>query len=175
MKKEDYFKEIISLFEAEIDPQQQQIADSGSDEMLDDTQPVEELPEEDAPMEEIPEGLDDANYLNIEEPSPSPEKINEAQRLKKVFTLLENLLNYGELFYDSLVNTDLDLLDDTKYESVSLYLQSVKDTTEKIREYLNNVFESDTYERCLYIYILLRTELLTEIKKLRQVLEVNSL
>jgi len=43
----------------------------------------------------------------------------------------------------------------------------------KISNYMINVFSSETYEKVLYAYILFRTELITNIKGLRDILILN--
>ena len=49
----------------------------------------------------------------------------------------------------------------------------IDELVKKINNYLINIFNSETYEKVLYSYILFRTELLTAIKGLRTVLKLN--
>ena len=60
-----------------------------------------------------------------------------------------------------------------QFNKANAYKKSLEKLENKIRNYLENTFKSESYEHVLYAYILFRTELLTAIKSLRDVLKLN--
>lgn len=120
--------------------------------------------------------LEDADYLDTLEMSPEEETIEvpEKQKLKKLFDLFSDLLHYGESLFDSLDNSiDQNLLDDSQVADINSLKNIVLRFNEKIKDYLNNVFLTEEYDRVLYTYILLRTELVAVIKSLNIKLGLN--
>lgn len=195
MNKKDYFSQLISLYEAtnavrpdledqKVYAQQQQIADSGSDindrnvlpqgqQMM--AQPGPEMSPYDNDVQDSV-GLDDAAYLNNYSASndASSTTVSDNQRkLVELFDLLENLLNYSKNFSESIKSIDLTLLNEKDYQTVDKVLDKLNDLSKKLNDYLLNNFEHDAYEKALYAYIIFRTELLTAVKILRDVLKLN--
>lgn len=186
MTKKEYFDQLISLYEATntaiddgaVEPTQEKIVNTGSDIKDNNVDPVANpAGDENLPNDEIDnEGLDDANYLNpnMEQPEPSKDPaVSDTKKLVRLFNLFKNLLTYSEAFYDSLLTIDIDSLDFERLLLTKKYAQSIQTLGEKIRSYLEDNFKNDDYEKALYIYILLRTELLTATRSLREVLELN--
>jgi hypothetical protein len=122
-------------------------------------------------------GLQDAAYLNnnysASNDASSTTVSDNRQKLVELFDLFKKLLDYSENLAESIESTELELLDDKEYSKAADVIAKVKDLSEKIRNYLLNTFEHDAYEKALYAYIMLRTELLTAIKLLRDILKLN--
>ena len=201
MKNDNYFSTLLSLYEAvstdKAAQQQANIADTGSDvqdpnvdpnavnaqEVAQDmnqeqpqqqTAPVEQIPEE-AANEEDPEGLDDASYMSsTSDVTPqAPSDTYNSKKLARLFDLMQNLSLYAETFKDTLETVELGLLDDSDMRDVEKYRTALDDLSTKIKDYLNDVFIGDTYEKALYAYVMFRTELLVAIKQLRKLLKLN--
>ena len=141
---------------------------------------AEEPQQEPAPEEQTQEDnseigdLNDADYLNSNSASDSPSAGYEnPQKLVELFDLFKNLMTYSETFVETLNTVELGLLDAADVNKANAYKKSLEKLEEKIRNYLENTFKSEPYERVLYAYILFRTELLTAIKSLRDVLKLN--
>jgi len=189
MTKKEYFSQLISLYEAtnnvnmDVEDQkiygaQNQIADSGSDVNPNNLGGSATAPEEMAqePDTQDSDGLQDAAYLNNYSASNDASATtvsDNRQKLVELFDLFRNLLDYSEKFAESMESVELELLDDNAYTKAIKVIGKVKDLSEKIRNYLLNTFENDAYEKALYAYIMLRTELLTAIKLLRDILKLN--
>jgi exonuclease VII small subunit len=77
------------------------------------------------------------------------------------------------MYSHTLDSIDVSLLDGIDVASISKYYKIVKDLEEKIRDYLENTIKGEVYEKALYAYIMLRTELLTAIQILRKLLKLN--
>lgn len=173
MDKRKYFTDLISLYEAvgmtgaeEVVPQEE-IADSGED-------VGPENPNE-APVENDNENLDNNLYMNQEDQPQEvdPSLVLKKEKFKKLFELFEDLLNYGTIFSENVKFIDISLLDSDTYKKMRKYSDDIDELVKKINNYLINIFNSETYEKVLYSYILFRTELLTAIKGLRTVLKLN--
>ena len=179
MEKKKYFESLISLYEAvgmtgseEVVPQEN-IADSGSD-VAPEAQNAQAVVEDPNIGED--ENIEDAAYLNPQEQSVPEESISlvmETQKAVKLFELVEDLLSYGKAFYDSLKIVDKGLLDEKSYVSYLKYSNQVESLINKIESYLINIYNSETYERNLYTYILYRTELISIVKELRNILKLQ--
>jgi hypothetical protein len=178
MEKKKYFESLISLYEAvgmtgseEVVPQEN-IADSGSD-VAPEAQNAQAV--EDPNIGED-QDIEDAAYLNPQEqvvPEESISLVMETQKAVKLFELVEDLLSYGKAFYDSLKIVDKGLLDEKSYVSYLKYSNQVESLINKIESYLINIYNSETYERNLYTYILYRTELISIVKELRNILKLQ--
>ena len=196
MDRSMYFQQLLKLYEAtsvsNVDQRQSNIADTGSD--IDDpnVEPksqeqampqegsVEEPQQEPAPEEQPQEDnseigdLNDADYLNSNSASDSPSAGYEnPQKLVELFDLFKNLMTYAETFVETLNTVELGLLDAADVDKANAYKKSLEKLEEKIRNYLENTFQSEPYERVIYAYILFRTELSTAIKSLGDVLKLN--
>jgi len=184
MDKSIYFKNLISLYtssrnndlnEAAVPIPQNKIADSGSD-VNPQNQPATMY--EDGMQSSVPDGNeDDGEMLQQNLPEPPQQldssKTLEKEKFVKLFGFYEDLLNYGKVFSDSLNTIDINLLDADVFSSYQSYNEHVKELVEKIKDYLENVFNNETYEKVLYTYVLYRTEMISIIKNLRKVLKLD--
>ena len=182
MEKKEYFSQLISLFEAvsaeNVDQFQQNIADTGSDVIDPNVDPKSgsEQPEQETSEEQFANSdndLNDAAYLTNSASNDAPVESDNREKLVELFDLMEHLLNYAETFIDTIDSTDIFSLEDTDVLKMERYKNSIVSLSEKIRTYLINVFKNRTYEQNLYVYVMLRSELLTAIKLLRNVLKLN--
>jgi hypothetical protein len=182
MEKREYFKNLVTLFEAS---QKEKDQDKKLSEALPEEKQVvsqEEMNNDDlnsaGNIEEKPE-LDDADYLSYDEMTPglSPiddlAQVSEQKKMVKLFGLYRELLNYSTVFYDSLDIIDMNLLDGEKFRQLKENKRTILEVSEKLRSYITDTFVNEKYERALYVYILLRTELVTVIKLLRESLGLN--
>jgi len=187
MNTKEYFRKLIALYEAA----------NQEEEVLSPAEEVEEQPAAEVPAEEAPEAvgassnsstgdgsgtiedpeLGDANYLSGEESIPAPTNgtadVSEREKLVKIFDLLSELMNYSRTFNETLEGIDLNLLDKEKNEKLNLGKRRLVKVSEKLSHYIKEVFPDEKYEKALYVYILLRTEFVTVIKSLRELLELN--
>lgn len=189
MNTKEYFRRLIALYEA---ANQEAVVPAEAGEQPVEEQPAEEVPAEEAPQAvgsssqgstgdvsgtiEDPE-LGDANYLSGEESVPAPTSgtadVSEKEKLGKLFDLLNELLNYSRTFNETLEGVDLNLLDRDKNEGLNIGKKRIASVSEKLTHYIKEVFPDEKYEKALYVYILLRTELVTAIKSIRELLELN--
>lgn len=125
------------------------------------------------------EGLDDAAYMsNDSQGDPnlmmSPDAaISDKQKLVRLYNYLQNLLDYGKNFKNSLDNIDMDLLDDDQINSIEDYKYKLGNTLDKIRDYIVNVFSTEDSKKILYVLLSLRSELLTVIGGIRKILHLD--
>jgi hypothetical protein len=183
MDKKEYFRKLINLYEAEkkivteapnseqnitpsIIPQTDQLDVSAGD-PSGDSGNIEESP-----------GLDDADYLSAGgaqglSPMDDMIEVSEQKRLVRLFDLFKELMNYSIVFYESLDRININLLDEAKNKQLKEYKNKIFDITEKLKAYIKDSFVNERYEKALYVYILLRTELITIIKLLRESLDLN--
>jgi hypothetical protein len=183
MNRINYFKSLVSLYEsqklteADSDQIAAQEADEGTD--VEQTQePGLALPDQQAGIETAqqlpPAGLEDAGYLQDGTASGLPDALGvepgvaESQRLAKLFELYKKLLEYTENFYDSLENIDIDLLDEKEGKEIARNREKLFSLMEKQKSYMTDVFtKEDKYEKSLYVYVLMRTELTAIIASVR--------
>lgn len=174
-KNNDYFSKVVALYEAagmdgsvdEVVPQEQ-IADDGSDVnpgMSPDTQ-------DDVSGEEDMNG-EDPNMMMQEPAQPDASAIMEKQKFVKLFGLFEDLLNYGTSFLDALKMLDSNLLDGETTEKAKKYTDNIKKLTDKVNEYIKSVLSSEEYTKALYVYVLFRTELVSNIKGFRDICKLT--
>jgi hypothetical protein len=104
---------------------------------------------------------------------PDSSLVLEKQKFVKLYTLYENLLDYSTTFIETLHSVDTNLLSNERFVSMRNYKSNIESLNEKISNYMINVFNNETYEKVLYAYILFRTELITNIKGLRDILILN--
>jgi hypothetical protein len=180
-----YFRSLVSLYEQqkllEQDVEETDLGDEMPEEVVvDDTVSDGVEPDESQIEADSPEGseLDDADYLDEEasEGSPMGEEleVSESQKLAKLFDLFKSLLDYTESFYDSLENIDINLLDEEQNNEISEKKDKLFNLLEKQKSYIKEVFSSEKYEKSLYVYILLRTELMEIIRSIRNALGLDS-
>jgi hypothetical protein len=185
MRRKEYFKELVKLFEEvsdeEVAPasQDQNNVDSGKNvdgNAADQTGKPAASGESDAANSD----LGDADYLSTDgeeqkilPPIGDTAGVPEPKKMAKLFGLFKDLLSYSEIFHESLTNIDMNLLSGEKVESIKKNIDRIDDVIDKVRTYIIDTFPTDKYEKALYIYILLRTELMTIIKLLRESLELN--
>jgi hypothetical protein len=101
------------------------------------------------------------------------ENVMKSQKLLKLHELYSDLLNYCTVFLDSLGNINTNLLELETFKLVRKYTQSVKELADKINNYMINIFSEEEYEKLLYVYVLFRTELVTCVKGIRDILRLN--
>lgn len=181
MDRKDYFKKLIGLYEAatgvmpaqQVDPQAN-IADSGMD--VDPNAQAQAQPNPGQVEGEVPQDMAGTEEVAMPEPAPTSGSSFELDKQKqiKLFDLLRDLLNYGQIFFESINKVDISLVDAHRYETLKRYITNIQDLVEKINLYLRKLYPSDTYEKMLYTYVLYRTELLTNIQGIRSILELNN-
>ena len=127
-------------------------------------------------------GLSDANYLQdpmMMEPEFAPIEdeieVSEQKKMLKLLELYRELINYSTVFHDSLDIIDTNLLDSDKNQELRDLKRKLLDLSEKLKDFVIDRFADETYEKALYIFILLRTELLTVIQMLRHLLDLNKI
>jgi len=189
MDRKEYFRNLISLYEAtQLDAygeqnapvSQSEIADSGSDLMQQQQQPMQPAEDE---MQQM--GYEDPNQAMMGDPSmqmPQPaisqeeqsSLVLEKQKFVKLYTLFDSLLDYGVTFYETLDTIDQNLIPIDKLNNVNTYKENLNSLNEKINDYMINIFDKEAYEKVLYSYIVFRTELIANIKGLRDTLELNN-
>lgn len=188
MKDNDYFSTLLSLYEAvsaeDAQRQQANIADTGSDVEDPNVDPnaqnaqdaaQQEVDQQEQPAEgQDPEGLDDASYISSTSEDAAPANPSDnSRKLARLFDLMQSLKLYAETLMDTLDSVELGLLDDSAMHSVENYRAALNDLSIKIKDYLNDVFVGDSYEKALYAYVMFRTELLVVLKQLRHLLKLN--
>jgi len=181
MEKREYFRNLIGLFEAsqkEKDMDKEFSKPLPEEKQIVPQETVENNSNSAGNIEEKPE-LDDADYLSSDEFSPGLSPIDdlalvsEQKKMVKLFGLFRELLNYSTVFYDSLDIIDMNLLDGEKLRELRTEKKLILEVIEKLRNYITESFVNEKYERALYVYILLRTELITIIRLLRELLQLN--
>lgn len=184
----NYYKNLISLFEATAQDKQGQNPNAEEEVPQEEQQPEQQsqMPEnqEQHPQEANVEaqdgtdGLDDANYMQqeqgVEQPAePMPNSSVNPQKLVRLFNLFKNLMNYSDSFEDCLSSIDIDNIDENNFDLYSNLQKDLVSLVEKVKTYLKFNFSNESYEKNLYSYILFRTELLTIIKQLRIILKLD--
>jgi hypothetical protein len=191
VEKNKYYKNLVALFEStkekevlqEAIPMQQPVQQEPA---------VRQIPNQiDAPVQQQPipaedpmmdPGLSDADYLQgydpmMMEPELSPIEdaieVSEQKKLIKLLGLYRELMNYTTVFYDSLENVDTSTLEKEDNDEIRGLKKKILALKDKLRDYIIDRYADEKYEKSLYVYILLRTELLTIITLLRKVLGVD--
>ena len=180
MDKRKYFADLLSLYEAagmagteEVVPQEQ-IADTGADVgMQGDGDPA--MMGQDPGMQDpsmMGGAIDPMTGMPMPPPE-TPEQNLEKEKLKKLYELFEDLLQYGDVFVENIRFVNSGLLDLIRFEKMNYYVTDIKNLLKKINDYLMNIFNKETYDKNLYVYILFRTEFITSIKGLRDILKLE--
>lgn len=192
MEKNKYYKNLVALFEStkekevlqEAVPMQQPVQQEPA---------VRQIPNQiDAPVQQPPmpaedpmmmdPGLSDADYLQGDDPmmmepelSPIEDaiEVSEQKKLIKLLGLYRELMNYTTVFYDSLENIDTSTLEKEDNDETRRLKKKILALKDKLRDYIIDRYADEKYEKSLYVYILLRTELLTIITLLRKILGVD--
>lgn len=181
MTKASYYKSIVSLFEDVstqnvMSPAEDKFNPDAGFNVNDDVKEAEMDPEEIEEEEEslpIQEGPmpEMESYGIQQEPEFEP---TEVKRKGKMFKLFKQLLTYSSVFHETLNTIIIDSIESEDVRQIQIMTKQIDEIVTKIEDYLLKNFEEDGYEKVLYIYILLRTELLTVIKLLRQTLGLDS-
>jgi hypothetical protein len=189
VEKREYFRKLVRLFEADqadvgmAGAQGQAFAaDSGSgadgtalDQPAQKQAVMQNAAAAQAQPQMQPQGLGDANYLSAmpQMQAPDTQSVSEPKKKAKLFDLFRELLNYSSVFVESLTSIDMNLLDMAQIDRVKKNTDQVDDVINKVRSYVVDTFPTDKYEKALYVYILLRTELMTIVAQLRDSLGLN--
>lgn len=170
----EYIRRVVSLYEAvgvgdseEVVPQEQ-IADSGSD-----VNPEEENVQAEQPSDENYENYDG---MPAEDPSNTMTStdILLSQKKLKIYNLFEKLLNYATITMETLNHVNLEMLELETFKIFNKYKRNIDELIDKINDCMRRILNKEEYEKILYIYVLFRTELLTNIKGIRDILELNN-
>ena len=145
--------------EEEVIPQEN-IADSGEDALPQGQNDAEVQTADNVPVAPMPEPTTPGSDLS-------------SQKTLRLYELFEKLVDYGVTFIESLESVDVGLLDENRHSKFSIYLRNMKELVDKINNYMTEIFMSDNYERELYTYVLFRTELISNIKGLRDTLKLE--
>lgn len=113
---------------------------------------------------------DDSNAVPMQDLTPASEK----QKSVKLFNHFNKMKTYGKAFEENLENIDLSLVEDEDYDEYLKLRDDIAKINEKISVYMREIYIEDSHKKRLYMYTLLRTELLTIIQSLRRVLGLNT-
>lgn len=130
-----------------------------------------EVANEEMPQEEF----QDTNY--IQEPTVMGSDIElsvaEEQRTLKLYEIFNDLNEYIEIYYDSFKTIQFDTLEMKQYQELSYLIKNLFKLKEECEYYLNELYVEESYEKNLYTYILMRTNFIEIIKKVRIVLKLR--
>lgn len=121
------------------------------------------------------EGMDDAAYMNDPNAMGGAPAVPETPALEtekkiRLFTLFTNLLEYVDEYKDTLIDMDITLLGVERLRKLDDLRGNINSIRDKVENYILKIFNNEKYEKNLYMYVLLRTELLTNLKYLRSLL-----
>lgn len=143
---------------------------------------VQDLPNEDlAPQNpdgvemEEPQQIEDGNYIN-EPVVPSTDNdlsVGEEQRTLKLYDLFEELYELIEIYYDSFKVIQFDMLEHNQYIELSSLIKKIFKLKEDSNYYLKDIFVNESYEKNLYTYVLIRTNFVEIIKRVREILKLH--
>lgn len=135
----------------------------------------QEVPAEEEVAEEDPSM--DTSYMDPAEPvEPTIDDITQQQQKEKLFDNFNELINLAEYARDSFKEkTSLDLLNKDQYEILIFGIEKFDGIIKKIKDYQLNSFLLREYKESLYVYMLLRSELLTVISYIRKALKLHNL
>ena len=174
MNMNKYMQDFEYLFQLTEADRQLEIAETGADvnEPGLDQDPAEfdqsNTDNQDPNTENIAD--QDADYMsqqNVGNEQPEA-PVDEVARKKRLFELMNDLQVFGTYFLESVKNVALDMIDSEVAAKIKKLKHDISDTVNKIKRYLLDSYVNNDYQRNLYIYVLLRTELLTEVKILRK-------
>lgn len=186
-----YYEDFEMLFQSllEADPNTQ-VADSGSDvaEAGLDQDPYAQEFQDDASFNQngdpnadpnaMPQGGEnyggDADYMQDPPPEEGPaSQVDETEKKKKLFNLMNELLVYNKYFLNNVNDLSIDMINDENFYQIGKLKDRLTQVNVKLQKYLLDNFVNSEYNRSLYIYILLRTEVLTLVKLLRNLLKID--
>lgn len=185
-----YYEDFEMLFQSllEADPNTQ-IADAGSDvaEPGLDQDPYAQEFQDDASFNQNPDPNADPNMMQDGEnyggdadymQDPPPEEgpasqVDETEKKKKLFNLMNELLVYNKYFLNNVNDLSIDMINDENFYQIGKLKDRLTQVNVKLQKYLLDNFVNSEYNRSLYIYILLRTEVLTLVKLLRDLLKID--
>lgn len=179
LKRDDYFKNLIMFYEEQKVAEKSQILEAPEDPY--GSQPADPYApqgEVEPDMQEVPMGEPEmmpdemGGMMGLPEMEPPMEE-SEQKRMMKLLELFQKLANYGDVFYESLDVIDSNLIDEENSQDLRQLKNKIFEIMEKIKDYIFDNFADEKYERALYVYILLRTELITSIRLLRKVLGLD--
>jgi hypothetical protein len=99
------------------------------------------------------------------------------QKKLKVFALIDSLKDHADRIEEALNKTETDRFDDEDIDKANLSLaaKTLENIEDKVDDYKSGAFIDDSYERNLYVYTLLRTELIHAIKQIRAILKLDEI
>lgn len=138
---------------------------------------LKESTQQDIPFIPSPDNIEQVmDYTNIPQAGGPDLLISMAtisQDKKKVVLMeyFDKIFDYAQRMHQTANLYDLDLIKDDKLEiGYKNLLKAFEDFENKISAYLEDSFETDTYERALYIYLMLHSELTLLVKLYRKAL-----
>lgn len=184
----NYFKNVIALYESAKEKEaineagemmgqppvdQSQIADQGSD-----LAPQGQAMPQDPSMMGGDPMMQDPSMMggmapDMGAPQQDSSLVLDKQKFVKLYTLFENLLDYSISFIETVDTIDQNLIPLDRLMSVRSFKENIESLNEKINDYMINIFNTEDYEKALYSYIVFRTELVTNIKGFRNILDLN--
>ncbi len=200
MNEKNYLRKLVMLFEDEKSEEDlpaetvsTKIIDKGSDvkediekkaditdndEIDNELDSLEANDKQPIGAEETSSSLSDSDELPLSQDTMMVDdgsNVSEKLKLRKLFDLYKDMIEYERVFIDNLENIDTNLLDGEKHKKLVDYKSKLDKLENKLKVYITESLPSEKYERALYNYILMRTELVTIVKLLRDVLNLNDL
>lgn len=153
--------------------------------LLEEDQQIEDQGQAEAAQEEGQEPQEEADYMdpqqdpeiqNQEPPVPNSQA-NSADGLKKLhlFNLAKKLYDYTVILEENLKHVDLGSIDINVVVKLSQLQDNLSRFDAKLRDFIAEVFNKETYEKALYIYLSLRYELLSMTTFLRGILKLEEI
>lgn len=185
-----YYEDFEMLFQSllEADPNAQ-VADAGSDvaEPGLDQDPYAQEFQDDESFNQNPDPNADPNMMQggenyggdadyMQDPPPEEglaSQVDETEKKKKLFNLMNELLVYNKYFLNNVNDLSIDMIDDENFYQIGRLKDRLTSVNVKLQKYLLDNFVNNEYNRSLYVYILLRTEVLTSVKLLRNLLKID--
>lgn len=186
-----YYEDFEMLFQSllEADPNAQ-VADSGSDvaeagldqdpyaQEFQDDESFNQNGDPNADPNAMPQDGEnyggDADYMQDPPPEEGPaSQVDETEKKKKLFNLMNELLVYNKYFLNNVNDLSIDMIDDENFYQIGRLKDRLTSVNVKLQKYLLDNFVNNEYNRSLYVYILLRTEVLTSVKLLRNLLKID--
>ena len=99
--------------------------------------------------------------------------VAEEQRTLKLYEIFNDLNEYIEIYYDSFKTIQFDTLEMKQYQELSYLIKNLFNLKEECEYYLTELYVEESYEKNLYTYILMRTNFIEIIKKIRIVLKLR--
>lgn len=122
------------------------------------------------------QGMQDADYMQdpgYQEKAVEEPQITDQLKISKLFSHFVDLKQMTTEFKDRLEGLNFNLFDDKKIGIIKTVLDTSEKLIEKISDYITDNFTNNKYEQNLYIYLLLRSELVTMISLFRKSLNLG--